>query len=213
MEQSIDDDVFQSLRPIFIFSGLFLCSLSQNSQWQVLIPTFSGCFPSFPDYFPSFQKISSCYNFTVLQLSRVSQDVSIFLGSQLHFKDVSCTFQGCFWFTGLVPRQAGILSLSISADIFVQYCSPYNQITFMADPITCPHRARWSITPEPYLHQHYHQRRHRRKGRGRWCPQHREGHGMRPPPHPKMACSASATGMCLSTQPERAPPWRQCSCE
>lgn len=31
-----------------------------------------------------------------------------FSGTQLHFEDASCTFQGCFWFPGWVPRLADI---------------------------------------------------------------------------------------------------------
>lgn len=49
-----------------------------------------------------------------------------FLGTQLYFKDASCSSQGCFCFTGWVPRLtilrlAGIFSLSIFQLTFSLY--------------------------------------------------------------------------------------------
>jgi len=120
-----------SLRPIFLFQTvlLFFAIRTANNGYQFLLSQ---------DSFPFFQTI---FHLGLVLIGGISGCLQ-FLGTQVDFKDTSCTSQGCFWFTGLVPRLtfhklSDNFSVSISADIsFYSVIFPSNQVAYLAAHIT-----------------------------------------------------------------------------
>lgn len=102
---------------------IFLFELRQ--QIAMILPVLLG--KIFLLRLSSFQIISCCHSSLVLSLSMISLTYLLFLGTQLMFKEVSCAYQECSWFPGLVSRTVGMHFLSVDFPLGPGHC------------IDCPH--------------------------------------------------------------------------
>lgn len=138
------NDDFCSLRPIFIFQTVFL--FLHLEQPTAVTDSYSlRIFCPFSRQYFTFSDDMLLLQFLVFVLIDGISGCLGFLGTQPHFKDASCTSQGCCWFPGWQFPGSEAFSPSVfqQTSYSVQYFYPCNQVAFRPAHIKSPLQILW----------------------------------------------------------------------